>query len=70
MKRTGRQLASGFRINSTADRVWISLLVQPDIGAAVGAGKAPIWLNAFRGAVTTRKHEIEAGCNSLSRGLW
>jgi hypothetical protein len=35
--------------------------VQPDIGAAVGAGKAPILLNAFRGAVMGRKHCLEGG---------
>jgi hypothetical protein len=67
MKRTGRQLASGFRINGTADRVWISLPVQPDIGAEVGADKAPILLNALRRAVMGRKHEIEAGSGSVSR---
>jgi hypothetical protein len=69
MKRTGRQLASGFRINGTADRVWISLPVQPDIGAEVGAGKAPTLLNAFRRAVMGRKHEIEGGSGSVSRAL-
>jgi hypothetical protein len=61
MERTGRPLASGSQINGSADRVWISLAVQPDIGAAVGAGKAPILLNAFRGAVMGRKHCLEGG---------
>jgi hypothetical protein len=40
---------------------------QTTIVEAVGAGKAPIILNAFRGAVMGRKHEIEAGSGSLSK---
>jgi hypothetical protein len=36
---------------------------------AVGAGQAPIWLNAFRRAVMDRKHKIETGSGSLSKGL-
>jgi hypothetical protein len=35
--------------------------IETGIVEAVGAGKAPIWLDAFRGAVMTRKREIEAG---------
>jgi hypothetical protein len=35
--------------------------IESGIIEAVGAGKAPILLNAFRGAVMGRKHEIEAG---------
>jgi hypothetical protein len=35
--------------------------IEPAIVDAVGAGKAPIWLDAFRGAVMTRKHMLEAG---------
>jgi hypothetical protein len=35
--------------------------IEPAIVEAVGAGNAPIWINAFRGAVMGRKREIEAG---------
>jgi hypothetical protein len=35
--------------------------IEPHMVEAVGAGKAPIWLEAFRGAVMGRKHAIEAG---------
>jgi hypothetical protein len=35
--------------------------IEPAVAEAIGAGKAPILLNAFRRAVMTRKHEIEAG---------
>jgi hypothetical protein len=34
--------------------------IEPAIVEAVGARKAPIWLDAFRGAVMTRKRKIEA----------
>jgi hypothetical protein len=33
--------------------------IAPAIAEAVGANQAPIWLDAFRGAVMTRKHAIE-----------
>jgi hypothetical protein len=39
--------------------------IEPVIVDAVGAGNAPILLNAFRDAVMTRKREIEA--NGASR---
>jgi hypothetical protein len=35
--------------------------IEPSLVEAVGAIKAPIILNALRGAVINRKHEIEAG---------
>ena len=35
--------------------------IKSVMAEAVGANQAPIWLEAFRGAVITRKHEIEAG---------
>jgi hypothetical protein len=34
--------------------------IEPHIAEAVGANQAPIWLDAFRGAIMTRKGEIEA----------
>ena len=34
--------------------------IAPGIIDAVGAGNAPMWLDAFRRAVMARKHEIEA----------
>jgi hypothetical protein len=34
--------------------------IEPSITKAVGAKMAPKWLDAFRGAVMGRKHEIEA----------
>ena len=38
--------------------------IRPAMEEAVGAGKAPIWLNAFRGAVMARKHAIENGAQA------
>jgi hypothetical protein len=35
--------------------------IESHIVGAVGAGKAPIWLDAFRDAVMQRKHMLEAG---------
>ena len=43
--------------------------IESGIVEAVGAGQAPIWLNAFRRAVMDRKHKIETGSGSLSKGL-
>jgi hypothetical protein len=42
--------------------------IEPAIADAVGAGHAPTWLNAFRGAVMTRKSEIEVRSGSMSMG--
>ena len=41
--------------------------IEPSIVEAVGTRKAPILLEAFRGAVLTRKKEIEAALKSSSR---
>jgi hypothetical protein len=35
--------------------------IEPSVIEAVGAKMAPKWLDALRGAVMGRKHEIEAG---------
>jgi hypothetical protein len=45
------------------------LHIKPVIAEAVGAGQAPIWLEAFRGAVMTRKHQIEDSRCALSSCL-
>jgi hypothetical protein len=43
--------------------------IEPAMIDAVGASKAPAWLNAFRGAVMTRKRKIEVGSGSVARAL-
>jgi hypothetical protein len=43
--------------------------IEPALAEAVGTGKVPIWVNAFRGAVMTRKREIEGNGGALSSCL-
>ena len=43
--------------------------IEASIIEAVGAGTAPVILNAFRGAVMGRKHEIEVGSGTVQRHL-
>jgi len=38
--------------------------IEPAMEEAVGASKAPIWLDAFRSQVLTRKWTIENSCVS------